>query len=61
MSNKQWQIGKMVELMNSAQIKLCRERLSKEKKLQAPGDRKLIDTMKDQISGKNEYLDIYKS
>ena len=47
--------------MNSAQIKLYRERLSKEKKLQAPGDRKLIDTMKDQISGKNEYLDIYKS
>ena len=61
MSKKEWKIGKMVELMNSAQIKLYRERLSKERKLQAPGDRKLIDGMKTQLEGRNEYLDIYKS
>ena len=62
MSNpKAWKIGKMVELMNSAQIKLYRERLNKERTMQAPGDRKRIEAMQSQLEGKNEYLDIYKS
>ena len=47
--SKQWKIGKMVELMNTAQIKLYRERLNKERKLQAPSDHKRIDEMKDEI------------
>ena len=47
--------------MNSAQIKLYRERLNKERKTQAPHDRQRIDEMKAEIDGRNEYLDIFKS
>ena len=51
----------MVELMNSAQIKLYRERLNKERKIQAPHDRQRIDEMQPEIDGRNEYLDLFKS
>ena len=61
MSSKGWTIGKTVELMNSQQIKMYREKLGKEKKVQKLKDRKLMDSMKAELEGENKYLDLFKS